>query len=87
MYSSNGRHEFYRVHFDRFGQKFGAGDMKGNLCLWRFDTSSQASKPYWVGIQVFSIGMSQAAFHNHLTFSSDLELPFKSYQRLYFLGL
>ncbi|CAO3662730.1 unnamed protein product [Umbelopsis ramanniana] len=36
-----------RVHFDRFGQKFGAGDMKGNLCLWRFDTSSQASKPYW----------------------------------------
>ncbi|KAI9477754.1 MAG: hypothetical protein EXX96DRAFT_225224 [Benjaminiella poitrasii] len=36
-----------RIHFDQFGQKFGAGDTSGNLCLWRFDAHTHANKPYY----------------------------------------
>ncbi|RUS22784.1 WD40-repeat-containing domain protein [Endogone sp. FLAS-F59071] len=36
-----------RVHFDQFGQKFGAADAKGSLSLWRFDANLQSSKPYY----------------------------------------
>ncbi|CEP07241.1 hypothetical protein [Parasitella parasitica] len=36
-----------RIHFDRFGQKFGAGDTSGNLCLWRFDAHAHSNKPYY----------------------------------------
>ncbi|KAI8369421.1 WD40-repeat-containing domain protein [Radiomyces spectabilis] len=35
-----------KIHFDRFGQKFGAADMHGNLCLWRFDSHAHSDKPY-----------------------------------------
>jgi hypothetical protein len=37
-----------RIHFDQFGQKFGAGDTSGNLCLWRFDAHAHSNKPYYV---------------------------------------
>lgn len=37
-----------RIHFDRFGQKFGAGDTTGQLCLWKFDSHAQSNKPYYV---------------------------------------
>lgn len=37
-----------RIHFDQFGQKFGAGDTAGNLCLWRFDAHAHSNKPYYV---------------------------------------
>ncbi|KAG2213642.1 hypothetical protein INT46_000817 [Mucor plumbeus] len=36
-----------RIHFDQFGQKFGAGDTAGNLCLWRFDAHAHSNKPYY----------------------------------------
>ncbi|KAI8640796.1 RAVE protein 1 C terminal-domain-containing protein [Parasitella parasitica] len=36
-----------RIHFDQFGQKFGAGDTSGNLCLWRFDAHAHSNKPYY----------------------------------------
>ncbi|GAA5804339.1 hypothetical protein HPULCUR_009827 [Helicostylum pulchrum] len=36
-----------RIHFDHFGQKFGAGDTSGNLCLWRFDAHAHSNKPYY----------------------------------------
>ncbi|ORZ24097.1 RAVE protein 1 C terminal-domain-containing protein [Absidia repens] len=36
-----------RVHFDPFGQKFGAGDTTGALCLWKFDSYAQPNKPYY----------------------------------------
>jgi hypothetical protein len=37
-----------RIHFDPFGQKFGAGDTTGALCLWEFDSHAQSNKPYYV---------------------------------------
>ncbi|KAI8330851.1 WD40-repeat-containing domain protein [Chlamydoabsidia padenii] len=36
-----------RIHFDQFGQKFGAGDTTGALCLWKFDSHAQPNKPYY----------------------------------------
>ncbi|KAI8085118.1 RAVE protein 1 C terminal-domain-containing protein [Halteromyces radiatus] len=36
-----------RIHFDAFGQKFGAGDTTGSLCLWKFDSHAQPNKPYY----------------------------------------
>ncbi|CAO3607183.1 unnamed protein product [Cunninghamella echinulata] len=36
-----------KIHFDRFGQKFGAGDTTGQLCLWKFDSHAQSNKPYY----------------------------------------
>ncbi|KAF9322115.1 regulator of (H+)-ATPase in vacuolar membrane [Podila horticola] len=35
-----------KVHFDPFGQKFGATDAKGDLHLWRFDSNTIGSKPF-----------------------------------------
>ncbi|KAF9438201.1 regulator of (H+)-ATPase in vacuolar membrane [Entomortierella beljakovae] len=35
-----------KVHFDAFGQKFGATDAKGNMHLWRFDSNTIGSKPF-----------------------------------------
>ncbi|KAG0089757.1 regulator of (H+)-ATPase in vacuolar membrane, partial [Podila epicladia] len=35
-----------KVHFDPFGQKFGATDVKGDLHLWRFDSNTIGSKPF-----------------------------------------
>ncbi|KAF9560394.1 regulator of (H+)-ATPase in vacuolar membrane [Mortierella alpina] len=35
-----------RVHFDSYGQKFGATDLKGDLHLWRFDSNTIGSKPF-----------------------------------------
>ncbi|KAG0315086.1 regulator of (H+)-ATPase in vacuolar membrane [Linnemannia gamsii] len=35
-----------RVHFDSFGQKFGATDAKGDMHLWRFDSNVVGSKPF-----------------------------------------
>ncbi|KAI1317690.1 regulator of (H+)-ATPase in vacuolar membrane [Mortierella claussenii] len=35
-----------RVHFDSYGQKFGATDVKGDLHLWRFDSNTVGSKPF-----------------------------------------
>ncbi|KFH65977.1 hypothetical protein MVEG_08079 [Podila verticillata NRRL 6337] len=35
-----------KVHFDPFGQKFGATDAKGDLHLWRFDSNTVGSKPF-----------------------------------------
>ncbi|KAF9585501.1 regulator of (H+)-ATPase in vacuolar membrane [Lunasporangiospora selenospora] len=35
-----------KVHFDSFGQKFGATDVKGDLHLWRFDSHTEGSKPF-----------------------------------------
>ncbi|KAF9420312.1 regulator of (H+)-ATPase in vacuolar membrane [Podila epigama] len=35
-----------KVHFDSFGQKFGATDVKGNVHLWRFDSNTVGSKPF-----------------------------------------
>ncbi|KAF9956234.1 regulator of (H+)-ATPase in vacuolar membrane [Mortierella alpina] len=35
-----------RVHFDSYGQKFGATDIKGDLHLWRFDSNTIGSKPF-----------------------------------------
>ncbi|KAG0341180.1 regulator of (H+)-ATPase in vacuolar membrane [Podila humilis] len=35
-----------KVHFDPFGQKFGATDVKGDLHLWRFDSNTLGSKPF-----------------------------------------
>ncbi|KAF9206869.1 regulator of (H+)-ATPase in vacuolar membrane [Haplosporangium sp. Z 27] len=35
-----------RVHFDSYGQKFGATDAKGDMHLWRFDSNTIGSKPY-----------------------------------------
>ncbi|CAO3569226.1 unnamed protein product [Mortierella alpina] len=35
-----------RVHFDAYGQKFGATDVKGDLHLWRFDSNTIGSKPF-----------------------------------------
>lgn len=34
------------MHFDPFGQKFGATDVKGDLHLWRFDSNTIGSKPF-----------------------------------------
>ncbi|KAI8144673.1 RAVE protein 1 C terminal-domain-containing protein [Fennellomyces sp. T-0311] len=36
-----------RVHFDRVGQRFGAGDTTGGLLFWRFDSHAHSSKPYY----------------------------------------
>lgn len=46
-----------RIHFDQFGQKFGAGDTSGNLCLWRFDAHAHSNKPYYVIFCLFVILM------------------------------
>ncbi|KAF9106062.1 hypothetical protein BGX29_010629 [Mortierella sp. GBA35] len=35
-----------RVHFDSYGQKFGATDIKGDMHLWRFDSNVVGSKPF-----------------------------------------
>ncbi|KAF9114391.1 regulator of (H+)-ATPase in vacuolar membrane [Mortierella sp. AM989] len=35
-----------RVHFDSYGQKFGATDVKGDMHLWRFDSNTVGSKPF-----------------------------------------
>ncbi|KAF9354925.1 regulator of (H+)-ATPase in vacuolar membrane [Mortierella sp. AD094] len=35
-----------KVHFDSYGQKFGATDAKGDMHLWRFDSNTVGSKPY-----------------------------------------
>ncbi|KAF9550360.1 regulator of (H+)-ATPase in vacuolar membrane [Mortierella hygrophila] len=35
-----------RVHFDSYGQKFGATDAKGDMHLWRFDSNVVGSKPF-----------------------------------------
>ncbi|KAF9136164.1 regulator of (H+)-ATPase in vacuolar membrane [Mortierella sp. 14UC] len=35
-----------RVHFDAYGQKFGATDVKGDMHLWRFDSNVVGSKPF-----------------------------------------
>ncbi|KAG0049588.1 regulator of (H+)-ATPase in vacuolar membrane [Gryganskiella cystojenkinii] len=35
-----------KVHFDSYGQKFGATDTKGDVHLWRFDSNSVGSKPF-----------------------------------------
>ncbi|KAF9963358.1 regulator of (H+)-ATPase in vacuolar membrane [Modicella reniformis] len=35
-----------RVHFDSYGQKFGATDVKGDMHLWRFDSNTLGSKPF-----------------------------------------
>ncbi|KAF9908205.1 regulator of (H+)-ATPase in vacuolar membrane [Linnemannia zychae] len=35
-----------RVHFDAYGQKFGATDAKGDMHLWRFDSNVVGSKPF-----------------------------------------
>ncbi|KAG0172011.1 regulator of (H+)-ATPase in vacuolar membrane [Apophysomyces sp. BC1021] len=37
-----------RIHFDQFGQKFGAGDTSGALNLWRFDSHAHSNKPYYI---------------------------------------
>ncbi|KAG0365800.1 regulator of (H+)-ATPase in vacuolar membrane, partial [Gamsiella multidivaricata] len=34
------------VHFDSYGQKFGATDVKGDMHLWRFDSNTEGSKPF-----------------------------------------
>ncbi|KAF9182064.1 regulator of (H+)-ATPase in vacuolar membrane [Haplosporangium sp. Z 11] len=34
------------VHFDSYGQKFGATDIRGDLHLWRFDSNTVGSKPF-----------------------------------------
>ncbi|ORX48543.1 hypothetical protein DM01DRAFT_1117238 [Hesseltinella vesiculosa] len=36
-----------RIHFDPYGQKFGAGDASGSLCLWKFDAHIQSHRPYY----------------------------------------
>lgn len=41
-------HVQIRIHFDHFGQKFGAGDTYGSLSLWRFDAHIHSNKPYYV---------------------------------------
>jgi WD40 repeat protein len=38
--------QLHRVHFDSFGQKFGATDAKGDMHLWRFDSNVVGSKPF-----------------------------------------
>ncbi|RUP50038.1 RAVE protein 1 C terminal-domain-containing protein [Jimgerdemannia flammicorona] len=40
----------YHGSLGKFGQKFGAADAKGSLALWRFDSSLQASKPFYTMI-------------------------------------
>ncbi|KAG0254499.1 regulator of (H+)-ATPase in vacuolar membrane, partial [Actinomortierella ambigua] len=35
-----------KIHFDSFGQKFGATDVKGYMHLWRFDSNTLGSKPF-----------------------------------------
>ncbi|KAF9931631.1 regulator of (H+)-ATPase in vacuolar membrane [Linnemannia zychae] len=35
-----------KVHFDAYGQKFGATDVKGDMHLWRFDSNVVGSKPF-----------------------------------------
>ncbi|KAI9316513.1 WD40-repeat-containing domain protein [Dichotomocladium elegans] len=44
-YGSHGK--VTRVHFDHFGQRFGAGDTAGSLLLWRFDSHAHSNKPYY----------------------------------------
>ncbi|KAF9969031.1 DmX-like protein 1 [Actinomortierella ambigua] len=35
-----------KIHFDSFGQKFGATDVNGYMHLWRFDSNTLGSKPF-----------------------------------------
>ncbi|KAG0202623.1 regulator of (H+)-ATPase in vacuolar membrane [Mortierella sp. GBA30] len=45
-YYSGASSKVTRVHFDAYGQKFGATDIKGDLHLWRFDSNILGSKPF-----------------------------------------
>lgn len=36
-----------RIHFEPFGQKFGAGDTNGGLAFWRFDSHAHSDRPYY----------------------------------------
>ncbi|KAJ3017210.1 regulator of (H+)-ATPase in vacuolar membrane [Thoreauomyces humboldtii] len=47
-YTSGTTARFTRCRFDPFGVRFGASDSKGDVYLWRFDASSDASSPAMV---------------------------------------
>ncbi|KAI8913148.1 RAVE protein 1 C terminal-domain-containing protein [Powellomyces hirtus] len=47
-YTSGTTARFTRCRFDPFGVRFGASDSKGDVYLWRFDASADASRPAMV---------------------------------------
>lgn len=69
-----------RIHFDQFGQKFGAGDTSGNLCLWRFDAHAHSNKPYYV---IFCFFVMFNAMYTHQNIPIDAALPFQSDKRFH----
>jgi hypothetical protein len=41
------------IHYTKFGYKFAASDVEGNLSLWRFEATQDSVKPFTVSVKFY----------------------------------